>query len=199
VAYANGLVKERVLDQFEKIQEIQKRFKIKIFKGIEADILSEGDLDYDQDFLLRFDFVIGSLHNALGQEESKMTSRVHKALKNPLLDFFGHPTGRLLLGRAAAKFDVAEMINLAVKNNVVVELNANPQRLDLDWRYGKRLKELGGKVSVNPDAHSIAALEDVEFGINVARKGWLESEQIINTLPVDKVLQALKGYSARQH
>lgn len=195
--YANGLKKERVMEQWKKIDAVQKKFKIKIFKGIEADILSDGELDYDNKFLAKFNFIIGSLHNALSQPEEKMSKRVFKALKNPFMDFLGHPTARLLLAREPVHLNMNHVIDEAAKQGVVMELNANPQRLDLDWRLGKYLKEKNVKVSINPDAHSIAGLEDVIYGVGIARKGWLESKDVINTLGADKILKALRGYKAR--
>ncbi len=197
-AYANGLRKDRMMEQFKKINEMQKQFKIKIFRGVESDILSDGSLDYEDEFLIKFDFIIGSLHGGLTQAEDKMTARVLKALTHPLFDFFGHPTARILMGREPAKFNVNTIIDEACKQNVIMELNANPQRLDLDWRYGKYLKEKKGRVSINPDAHSVAGLEDIEFGIGIARKAWLGSKDVVNVLPANKVLSVLKGYGARK-
>lgn len=195
--YANGLKKERVIEQWKKIETVQKKFKIKIFRGIEADILVDGDLDYDNKFLAQFDFVIGSLHSALAQPSDKIMKRVLKAFKNPFMDIFGHPTARLLLGREPSALNMNQVIDEATKQKVIVELNANPQRLDLDWRFGKYLKEKKGRVSINPDAHSVAGLEDVEFGIGIARKGWLSVNEVINTLPANKVLQSMRSYGSR--
>ena len=191
-AYAGGLKKEQVLDQFEKITSLQKKFKIKIFRGIESDILHGGDLDYDDALLKKFDFVIGSVHSSFQMPQDQMNQRVLKAFKNPYLDFLGHPTGRLLLAREGFQIDMHLVISEAAKCGVIIELNASPQRLDMDWRLGKFLKEKKARVSINPDAHSVAGLEDVEFGVGIARKAWLGAENIINTLPADKVLSALR-------
>ncbi len=190
--YANGLKKDRVLDQFQRIESLQKKFKIKIFKGVESDILSDGSLDYEDALLRKFDFVIGSIHSGTTLSEDLMTSRVLKALKNPCLKFLGHPTGRLLLAREAFAIDMQRVIEEAAKLGVVVELNANPHRLDMDWRHGRFLKSKGGRVSINPDAHSVAGLEDVDFGVGIARKAWLTVEDVVNTLPADKIMGALR-------
>ncbi len=190
--YANGLKKDRIMDQFKRIEALQKKFKIKIFKGVESDILTDGDLDYEDSVLKKFDFVIGSVHSSFGMTEEQMTKRVLNAVKNPYLDFLGHPTGRLLLAREGFQINMHKVIEAAAKTGVVVELNAHPNRLDMDWRLGKFLKEKKARVSINPDAHSIAGLEDVEFGIGIARKGWLGPENIVNTLPATKVLGALR-------
>jgi DNA polymerase (family 10) len=190
--YANGLKKDRVLDQFKKIEALQKKFKIKVFKGVESDILANGDLDYDEAILKKFDFVIGSIHGGFSISENEMTKRVLKAIKNPYLDFLGHPTGRLLLAREPFALNMNRIIGEAATTGVIIELNANPQRLDLDWRYGKYLKEKKARVSINPDAHSIAGLEDVDYGIGIARKGWLTAENVVNTLPANKIMSTLR-------
>ncbi len=195
--YANGMRKERVMEQFKRIETLQKKFKIKIFKGIESDILAEGALDYENEFLAKFDFIIGSLHGAFSQTKEKMTARVLNAFSNPFFDFFGHPTARILLARDGVSIDIHKVIDESIKLGVVMELNAHPQRLDLDWRYGKYLQEKGGRVSINPDAHSVAGLEDVEYGIGIARKAWLGTKNVINTLPANKVLQSLRSYKSR--
>jgi DNA polymerase (family 10) len=190
--YANGLKKDRVLNQFKQIEALQKKFKIKIFKGVESDILNDGRLDYEDALLKKFDFVIGSVHGSFTQSEDEMTARVLKAIKNPYLDFLGHPTGRLLLAREPFALNMHTVIDAAAKYNVVIELNASPQRLDVDWRYGKYIKDKKVKVSINPDAHSVAGLEDVEFGIGIARKSWFSAENVINTLPASKILSSLR-------
>ncbi len=190
--YANGLKKDRVLDQFRQIEALQKKFKIKIFKGVESDILGDGDLDYDNTLLKKFDFVIGSIHGGFSQTEEKMTKRVLKAMKNPYFDFLGHPSGRLLLARDAFKIDMHAVIDFAAESGVAIELNANPQRLDLDWRFGKYIRDKNAKVSINPDAHSVAGLEDVDFGVGIARKAWLSPKHVINILPSSKILGSLR-------
>jgi DNA polymerase (family 10) len=192
LAYANGLKKERVLDQFEMILALQKKFKIKILKGIESDILTDGSLDYEDSFLKKFDFVIGSIHSGFAQKREQMTARVLKALSNPYLDFLGHPTGRLLLAREGYEIDMESVIAKASELGVVIEINASPQRLDMDWRLGTYLKSKKGLVSINPDAHSVAGIDDIEFGVGIARKAGLSSLEVINTLPADKILSRLR-------
>lgn len=190
---ANGMNQKRLLDQFKHIEEVQKKFKdVRIFKGVEADILSDGSLDYPDSFLKKFDFVIGSVHGALGMSEDKMTKRVLKALKNPYLDILGHPTGRLLLARKGVSLRMNEVIESAGKHGVVIEINGSRQRLDLDWRWGRFAKDQNVMVSINPDAHSVAGLEDVDLGVGIARKAWMTTQNVLNSLPVEKVLEKLR-------
>jgi DNA polymerase (family 10) len=190
--YANGLKKDRVLEQFKRIEALQKKFKIRILKGSEADILTDGKMDFDPGLLKKFDFIIASVHSSFGQPQDEMTKRVLKAIENPMVDFLGHPTGRLLLSRDAYAIDMYKVIDSAVKHGVIVELNAHPQRLDLDWRMCRYLKDKNGLTSINPDAHSIAGLEDVEYGVGIARKGWLTADNVINTWPIDKVVKSFR-------
>ncbi|MCC6277646.1 MAG: DNA polymerase/3'-5' exonuclease PolX [Oligoflexia bacterium] len=190
--YAHGLKKDRVLEQFKRIEALQKKVKIRILKGVESDILSDGKLDYDEALLKKFDFVIGSIHSGFSQSEMDMTKRVVKALRNPYMDMLGHPTGRLLLSREAYAINMSEVIEEAAKQGVIIEVNAHPQRLDLDWRLCRQLKHLGGYVSINPDAHSVAGLEDIEYGVGIARKGWLEPNQVVNSWGVKKILETLR-------
>ena len=192
IAYANGLIEERVLSQFAQIEALQSRFKIKIFRGIESDILADGSLDYEPELLRKFDFVIGSVHSGFSQAKEVMTARVLKAIANPYLDFLGHPTGRLLLSRDGFQIDMEQVISAAAGSGVAVEVNASPQRLDMDWRHGTYLKGKKGIVSINPDAHSVASLEDVEYGIGIARKAWLTSVEVINTLSAKDILRSLR-------
>ena len=159
---------------------------------IESDILEDGNLAYDESLLKKFDFVIGSIHSRFGMNREAMTNRLLKALKNPFLDFLGHPTNRLLLAREGVAMDMHRVLDEAAKNRVVVELNSNPQRLDLDWRYGQHFKSQGGMISINPDAHSIGALNDIYLGVMMARKAQLTKENVINTKPVDEVLKYFK-------
>jgi len=191
---ANGLKKKRVLEQFKRIDALQKKFKIRILKGIESDILPDGSLDYDKALLKKFDFVIGSIHTGYEMPEEEMTQRALKAIRNPYMDFLGHPTGRLLLAREGARFKMREILDEAARQEVIVEINANPQRLDLDWRFGPYAMSKGLKFSINPDAHSIAALSDVDYGVGIARKGWIKPESVINTLPVDQALSFLRRH-----
>ncbi|MSR78176.1 MAG: DNA polymerase/3'-5' exonuclease PolX [Candidatus Omnitrophica bacterium] len=191
--YAHGLDSARVKDQWKRIDALQKKFKIRIFKGIESDILGDGALDYPEEILKGFDFVIGSIHSKFNLPENEQTRRVIRAIENPYLAFVGHPTGRLLLGREGFHLDMEAVLNAAKENQVVMELNANPHRLDLDWRFCRLAKEKGVKLSINPDAHSLAGLEDVTYGVGIARKGWLERKDVVNTLSATEMEKYLTG------
>lgn len=188
-AYAGGLKPEAIKRQHEEIELVNKNLKgFKILKGIESDILSNGSLDYPEEILKTFDFVVVSIHSKLQMDEESMTRRIITAMQNPYTTMLGHPTGRLLLSRDGYPIDMKKIIDSAKKNNVVIELNAHPQRLDIDWRHLKYAKEQRIRISINPDAHNIDGLKDIEYGVGIARKGWLTSENVLNTLPVDKLL-----------
>jgi len=190
--YANGLEIERVNQQRKEIDALQKSYKdITIFKGIECDILPDGSLDYPDDVLSGFDFVIVSVHSKFTMTEPEMTKRILKAIKNPYVTILGHPTGRLLLTREAYPVDMPKIIQGAADHGVVMELNANPLRLDLDWRLGPLAIEKGVPVSINPDAHSVEGIGDVPFGVGIARKAWLTREAVFNTKPVAEMKKVL--------
>lgn len=192
-AYAGGLKPEAVKRQHEEIDRINMNFKgFKILKGIESDILSDGSLDYPEAILQTFDFVVISIHSKLQMDEESMTRRIITAMQNPYTTILGHPTGRLLLSRDGYPIGMKKIIDSAKKNKVVIELNAHPQRLDIDWRHLKYAKEQGVWISINPDAHTIEGLKDIEYGVGIARKGWLTSENILNTLPVDALLKIFR-------
>ena len=180
--YANGLSEERIKQQHEEIERLNELLKpFKIFKGIEVDILPDGSLDYDDSVLETFDFIIASVHSSFKLPENEMTARICKALSHPLVTMLGHPTGRLLLARESYALNMEKVLETAAKHQKVIEINANPYRLDLDWRWGIKAKQMGIKTSVNPDAHSLEGLEDIAFGVGIARKAWFEPEDVINT------------------
>jgi DNA polymerase (family 10) len=158
-----------------------------VFRGIESDILPDGNLDYPVEVLRRFDYVVGSVHSSFRMGEAEMTERVIRAVTNPALTILGHATGRLLLTREGYPLDIAAVLRAAAAAGAVVEINANPHRLDLDWRYIRDAAELGILIAVNPDAHSVGALDHVVFGINMARKAGLSPRQVLNTWPPDEV------------
>ena len=191
--YANGLSEERVKKQHAEIERLQKKFKIRIFRGTESDILGDGSLDYADRVLASFDFVIGSIHSRFNMPEPEMTKRVLRAMAHPAMTILGHPTGRLLLGRAGFSIDYEAVFEAAQKYGVAIELNANPQRLDLDWRVCKEARLKGIRLSINPDAHSLDGLEDVTYGVGIARKGWLEKKDVLNTMSVSEAEKYLKG------
>lgn len=188
--YAGGLSEEDIKVQHEEIDELNEKYKHKgfrILKGVELDILPDGSVDYDDRVLSWFDFTIASVHSALGMDEDRMTERVIKALKNKYVTILGHPTGRLLLSREPFKINISEIIKTAAEEKVILEINANPYRLDLDWRYCKAAKEAGCSFVISPDAHSIDGIDDIQYGVNAARKGWLEKKDIVNTAHVGEL------------
>lgn len=190
--YANGLKPPRVKKQFEELDKLQKKFsKIRIFKGTECDILKDGSMDFPDSLLAQFDFVIASVHSNFGLTEEEQTKRAIKALANPHVTIFGHPTGRLLLARDGYAINLPEVIQAAAKQKKVIELNANPHRFDLDWRFAKLAKEKGVKLSINPDAHSTEGVLDTRLGVGIARKGWLTKEDVFNTLTAKEMEKVL--------
>lgn len=190
--YAKGLEPERLRIQWKEIDAIQKRVKIRIFKGIESDILADGALDYPESVLKQFDFVIGSIHSKFNLPEKEMTERIRRAMDNPHLTFVGHPTGRLLLARVGYAVNIPALIDHAAKTGVVMELNANPHRMDLDWRVLPLAKKKKVLISVNPDAHSLEGMRDITYGVGIARKAGLEKKDVMNTLPLAAVEKFLK-------
>lgn len=193
-AYAHGLEIERVRAQWREIEALNAELvDFKIFKGIESDILADGRLDYPEEILAGFDFVIASIHSRfkLGREEQ--TERLLRAAANPFTTMLGHLTGRLLLARDGYQVDAEAVLAAAVAHGVILELNANPHRLDLDWRWLRRVKDLGGLVAINPDAHALAGLDDVDYGIGCARKGWLAAADVFNTRSASAVAAWFEG------
>ena len=181
--YAKGLTIDRVLQQQEEIDHLNKTIGgFHIFKGIESDILFDGSLDYPDEILSRFDFVVASVHSILKMDETKATSRLVKAIENPYTTILGHPTGRLLLTRGGYPIDYKKVIDACAANNVVIEINANPLRLDMDWRWHQYALDKGAWLSVNPDAHRKEGLLDMRYGILAARKGGLYKERCLNAL-----------------
>ena len=192
--YANGLQPDRVYQQMEEIDQLNKELApFKIFKGIESDILNDGSLDYDEEVLSAFDFIIASIHSNLKMDETKATQRIITAVENPFTTMLGHPTGRLLLSREAYPLDHKKVIDACAANGVVIELNANPYRLDLDWTWIPYALEKGVKISINPDAHSKEGIMDIHFGVLAARKGGLTKEGCINCLSADEFASYIKS------
>jgi DNA polymerase (family 10) len=181
-SYAGGLKVEQVLLQQDEIKKLNQQLApFKIFKGIESDILGNGNLDYEEDILKTFDFIVASVHANLKMDEEKATNRLLKAIENSYTTILGHPTGRLLLGRPGYPIDHKKIIDACAANNVVIELNAHPYRLDIDWRWIPYCLEKGVMISINPDAHQLKGYHDMNYGINVARKGLLTKEQCFNS------------------
>jgi DNA polymerase (family 10) len=191
-AYAGGLNEAAVRRQRKEIDEINRRSHgFRIFKGIEIEILPDGSLDYSDAVLAGFDFVIGAIHSHFQMGEREMTRRIVHAMETHRLTMLAHPTGRLLLAREPYRLDMEEVIKAASRLDVVLELNANPHRLDLDWRWLKYAKDHGTKISINPDAHNLQGLQDLSIGVGIARKGWLEARDVINTMEADQVVSFL--------
>ncbi|MFA5535879.1 MAG: DNA polymerase/3'-5' exonuclease PolX [Bacillota bacterium] len=190
--YAGGLQEKDIYLQHEEIVAVQARYpELRIFKGIEADILPDGSLDYNDQVLSLFDFVIASVHSHF-KVGIDLTERLIKAISHPCVTMLGHPTGRLLLARDGYQVDYELLFKEMQRRQVVVELNASPARLDLDWRYLRKAKELGLKISINPDAHRVEDLDDTDYGVLMARKGWLEREDVFNTLDLKVMEDYLK-------
>ena len=187
--YAGGMKRDKVLRQHEEIDELNASMKgFRILKGIECDILSSGDLDYGDNLLDEFEYIVGSVHSQFKMDRKSMTDRVLKAMDDPRLTILGHPTGRLLLSRDAYHIDVESIIAKAAENGTVLEHNCDPHRMDLDWRYCRMAKIMGVTIEIGPDAHSEAELDNVESGVGMARKAWLTSDDVLNAQPLKTVL-----------
>lgn len=191
--YANGLSSERVKQQQDEIDQLNSSYSnFKILKGIESDILNDGSLDYDDEILRSFDFIVASVHSNLKMNEEKATARLIKAIENPFTSILGHPTGRLLLARSGYPLNHKKVIDACAANKVSIELNAHPYRLDIDWRWIPYCIEKGVKISVNPDAHHKEGYHDMYFGICAARKGMLNKEYCLNALSLEELLISFK-------
>jgi len=189
-SYAGGLDRDAVLRQHDEIDALNQGVKgFRVLKGIEADILADGTVDYGDDLLDRFDYVVGSIHSRFGMGQAEMTERILKAMSDPRLTIIGHPTGRLLLRREPFAVDMDAIMEMAAEKGIALELNCDPNRLDLDWRWLQLARQRGITIEVGPDAHSPAELSFVDFGIQIARKGWLEKANVLNTRNATDVLK----------
>lgn len=182
---ASGLSPDEVRQQQEEIEQINREYAendvdFRVFGGIESDILRDGSLDYEDEVLSSFDFVVASVHTGFSMTEAEATERVSRAVRNPYTRVLGHPTGRLLLSREGYPLDHERIIETCAEENVAIELNANPYRLDLDWRWVREATDRGVLISINPDAHATDELDYVRWGVAVARKGWLSPDQCLN-------------------
>jgi DNA polymerase (family 10) len=189
---ANGLTPDRVRKQQAAIDALNDRLKgFHVFKGTECDILPDGRLDFDDDLLATFDYVVASVHSHFNQTREEMTARIIRAIRHPAVTMLGHATGRLLLRREAYPVDLEAVLQAAAECGTLVEINAHPQRLDIDWIHCKRAKTLGVQVVINPDAHSTSDLAYFSYGVDVARRGWLTKEDVFNTKSTAEVMKAL--------
>lgn len=190
-AYARGLSIERVREQWEAIDLLNRSFggKFHVFKGTECDILADGSLDYPDELLEGFDYVVASIHSNFGLSREAMTQRLVRAASNPRVTMLGHPTGRLLLARDGYDVDLDAVIDAAAAAGTMIEINANPHRLDLDAEHCRRARQKGVTIVINPDAHSTAGLDDLDYGVTVARRGWLTKEDVWNTVALQTMVR----------
>jgi DNA polymerase (family 10) len=198
-AYAGGLTVEEIEAQHALADELNARYggRFRIFKGIEADILADGSLDYPDNVLARFDFVVASVHSRFRLDRKTQTERLMRAVANPYTTILGHMTGRMLLRRPGYEVDVEAVLRACAENGVAVEINANPHRLDVDWRWHQRALELGCMMSVNPDAHSIAELGLMRWGLLMARKGGVPQERVLNAMSLAEIARHFAERKAR--
>src|SRR5215469_11080229 len=189
-AYAGGLNEEALRCQHEEIDRLNAEYagRIRILKGTECDILRDGTLDFSDEVLATLDFVVASIHSLFNLSPEEQTQRMLRAISNPYVDIIGHPTGRILLGREGYVLDIEAVIDAAAEHGTCIEINAHPSRLDLDWRYLHRARDKGIKIPIDPDAHVISGLDDMRFGIGIARKGWLRASDVLNTMTIDALL-----------
>ncbi len=190
---ARGLDEAKLRAQVAAIRKLNKKFDdFRLFAGVECDILRDGSLDFEDKILSELDYVVASVHSVFNLSEKDMTRRVIRAMENPFVTILAHPTGRLLLKREPYQIDIPAILDAAAETGTWVELNAAPKRLDLDWRWWPRAKEKGVKCVIDPDAHRAERLQDLWFGIGIARKGWLTKENVVNCLPLGKIERALR-------
>ena len=188
--YVFGLKPEEVAEQHREIDAVNRAWEdFRVFKGIECDIRRDGSLDYDDGLLAQFDFVVAAVHNGMNLDEPTQTARVIRALEHPNTRILAHPEGRILNQRQGWEIDMEAVIEAAAGNGVALELNAQPDRLDLDWRWVRKARERGVRIAINTDAHRIAHLDYIGLGVSMGRKGWLEAADVINTLEADEMAE----------
>jgi DNA polymerase (family 10) len=192
--YAGGLSVEQIEEQHREADRLNKRFgrEFRILKGIESDILADGSLDYPEDVLERFDFVVASIHGRFKLDRKAQTDRLLRAISNPHTTIIGHMTGRQLLRRPGYDIDVEKVLRACAKYGVAVEINAHPWRLDLDWRWHQAALDLGCMMSINPDAHSIRELDLMHWGVEMARKGGVSAARVLNAMKLPDITRYLK-------
>ncbi len=195
---AHGLDAKRLLAQVEEIRRLNGTYDgFRLFAGTECDVLKDGTLDFPDEVLAQLDYAVASVHSVFNLSEAEMTARIIRAISNPYITMLGHLTGRLLLSREGYAVDVPAVIEAAAATGTWIELNANPSRLDMDWRWWPLAKEKGVRCVINPDAHNTTGLQQLWFGIAAARKGWLTREDVVNCLPLGKIDKALGAKAGR--
>jgi DNA polymerase (family 10) len=195
--YANGLSAERLQQQWHEIEQLNAEgLGIRLLKGIEVDILPDGSLDYPDELLGQLELVVASVHSHFRQSRQEMTRRILRALEHPYVHILGHPTGRLLLSRPPYEVDVAAILQTALRLGKIIELNAQPYRFDLSWEELQRARSQGLRIAINPDAHTPAELEYMEFGVRLARKALFPPEQVVNTLSAEELLALCRSMAA---
>ena len=199
-AYAGGLSVDRVRAQWAAIDTLNEKLNgsLRIFKGTECDILADGTLDFPDEILAGFDYVVASVHSGFGMDRNMMTARLRRAARHPLVTMLGHPTGRLLLARDSYAVDLDAVLDAAAEAGTMVEINANPHRLDLDAIHARQARERGITLVINPDAHATSGFADLDYGVGVARKAGLGAEAIFNTQPPDEVARSLQARRSRE-
>ncbi len=189
-AYAGGLRGDDITRQHAEIDRANSRYSsIRVLRGVEADILADGSLDYTPEVRRSFDFIIASIHSRFGMDEKAMTARVLKAMDDPTMTILGHPTGRLLLSRDPFPIDLEKVFRKAANRGVAIEINADPQRLDLDWRVVREAAAMGVMISIGADAHGTSGMSNADIGAGIARKGWLTRDRVLNTRPLKDFLE----------
>ncbi|MDQ2885488.1 MAG: DNA polymerase/3'-5' exonuclease PolX [Chloroflexota bacterium] len=199
-AYAGGLSEDDLLRQGEEIDRLNEQLtgRLHIFKGTECDILRDGALDYSDKVLASLDFVVASIHSNFNLSPQDQTQRMLRAISNPYVDIIGHPTGRILLGRAGYELDMDAVIEAAAQHGVCIEINAHPSRLDLDWHLVHKARNKGIKIPISPDAHTLAGIDVMRYGIGIARKGWLRPIDVLNTMETNDLLHFFRA-RRKQH
>jgi DNA polymerase (family X) len=198
--YAGGLSLEEIAAQHAEIDQLNRRYgkRFRIFKGIESDILADGSLDYPDEVLAQFDFVVASVHGRFKLDRKEQTERILRAVSNPHTTILGHMTGRQLLRRPGYEVDIERILSACAKHGVAVEINANPWRLDLDWRWHQTALELGCLMSINPDAHSTDEIDLTHWGVEMARKGGVPKERVLNCLDLPAFAALLKDRTGKR-
>jgi DNA polymerase (family 10) len=196
---AHGIDAANLRSQTAAIRKLNKKHNgFRVFAGVECDILRDGKLDFEDDVLAELDFAVASIHSLFNLSEAEMTRRIIRAMESPFITILGHPTGRLLLKRDPYLVDIPAVLEAAAATGTWIELNAAPKRLDLDWRWWRLAKEKGVKCVINPDAHRTDRLQDLWFGVGIARKGWLTKSDVMNCLPLGEIESALQAKRSKK-